>query len=222
MSRNKTPRIFLNTPFEELAHLTLFINFCPRSAIAKSTTHNQKTYAKRFIIPIKKLAGRITARITPYVGLQLAKTGPRDIPTNMLPSIHFLLLLFIRISFDFEEKPNLVEIFFHRFGKIVIIPKSIKITPENTFQTSGLTPIKRVEALSNREKPIIEIPKEVIMIYGFNLFCKSSTDAQSITGRSGNTQGANIVSTPAKIEIITKLIYFLYKLLLQSIRKYLK
>jgi hypothetical protein len=56
------------------------------------------------------------------------------------------------------------EIFFHKFGKKVKTQKSIKITPENIFQTIGSISIKTVLALSKRENTKTEKESEAMII----------------------------------------------------------
>lgn len=63
--------------------------------------------------------------------------------------------------------------FFHRFGKRVIIPKRIIIPPENIFQKRGSISIKNVVALRIRVKTMIEAASEPIIVYAFDLFSPS-------------------------------------------------
>jgi len=109
---------------------------------------------------------------------------------------------------DLSENHNFVDRVFHKLGKIVIIQNNIKITHENNFQTIGSTHIKIVVAFSNNENSIIDILSDSIIIYGLLLFDESVAHAHNITGKSGNTHGANIVSTPAKNDIISSVISF--------------
>jgi hypothetical protein len=109
---------------------------------------------------------------------------------------------------DLSESHIFVEKFFHKFGKIVIIQNSIKITQENNFQTIGSSHIKIVDTFNKSENITIEIAKENIIIYGLDLFFEFSTDAHNIIGKSGNTHGASIVSTHAKNDIINNVILF--------------
>jgi len=55
-----------------------------------------------------------------------------------------------------------------------------------------------VVAFSASEKIIIEIDNDAIIMYGLYLSVWFSTLAQRITGSNGNTQGANMVNTPAR------------------------
>jgi hypothetical protein len=108
------------------------MNFCPNNVIASIIIESPNTYATKFNIPVKKLAGRIIPRIIPYVGLQLENTGQSDIPTSILHFTHVLFADFARPALAFHE--NLPETFFHTFGNNVIIPKKNIITPEATFK----------------------------------------------------------------------------------------
>jgi len=205
---NSTHKIFLNNPLGLLAHFAFETNLCPSLAISSNTTASQRTYEIKLIIPTAKLAGRITARITAYVGLQLAKTGPSDIQSIIVQNNHFFWAFFQRASLDFHANHTFVEKFFQRFGNNVIIQKPINIPQLNDFQTIGSTHIRTVDAFSIREKNIIDILKAAIIIYGLYLSLESSTEAPSITGRSGNTHGAKIVSTPERNDTINNHIIF--------------
>lgn len=77
------------------------------------------------------------------------------------------------------------------------------IPPEKAFQKLGGTPIKTVLALSMREKSIIEILSDPMIISGILLFFPSSALAPITIGRSGKTHGAKTVSIPDK-KAITK------------------
>jgi hypothetical protein len=122
----------LKLPCGSEAHFNFEINFCPNKVIASITTESPNTYATRFNIPVKKLAGRMIPRIIPYVGLQLENTGHSDIPTSILHFTHVLLADFASPALAFPE--NLPEIFFQTLGNNVIIPKKNIITPEATFK----------------------------------------------------------------------------------------
>jgi hypothetical protein len=117
--------------------------------------------------------------------------------------IHFFCLLLCSSSFDFPENPSFVEIFFHRFGKIVIIPRATNTPPENDFQNDGGTSISIVLAFNKREKRIIEILNDQIITKGIFLFSPSSALAHKTIGSRGKTQGAKTVNIPDK-NAITK------------------
>ena len=65
---------------------------------------------------------------------------------------------------DLSENHNFVEIFFHKFGKIVITQNKINIIQENNFQIIGSTHINIVDAFSNNENIIIDTQSEIIII----------------------------------------------------------
>ncbi len=207
-AKNNTHSIFLKRPLGLLAHFAFDINLWPSLAIRSSTTASHRTYDTKLIIPTAKLAGRITASITAYVGLQLANTGPSDIPSIIVQNNHFFWAFFHKVSFDLPANQILVEKFFHKSGKIVIIQNAISIPPLNVFHTIGSTQIKAVDAFNIREKNIMETLRAAIIIYGLNLSFESSTEAPSITGKSGNTQGAKIVRTQDKNDTIRSHIIF--------------
>jgi len=99
--------------------------------------------------------------------------------------------------------------FFHRFGSTVIIPRAIIIPPEKPFQKLAGISIRSVDALSKREKRMIEILSEVMITTGIFLLFPSSALAPSIIGRSGSTQGANTVRTPDRNAITKRVIFLL-------------
>lgn len=96
--------------------------------------------------------------------------------------------------------------FFHRFGKIVIIPRAIIIHPENDFQKLGGTPISTVLAFKISENSIIDILSDPIITRGIFLLFPSSALAPSTIGKSGNTHGAKTVSTHERNAITSKVI----------------
>ena len=75
------------------------------------------------------------------------------------------------------------------------------------FHTIGSTHIRAVDAFNIREKNIIEILNEAITIYGLYLSFESSTEAPSITGKSGRTQGAKIVRIQERNDTINSDIF---------------
>ncbi len=85
---------------------------------------------------------------------------------------------------------------------MVIIQKIINITQEKIFHTIGSNHIKSVVALSNIENITIENIRDSIIIYGLYLSSGLVVLAQSITGKSGKTQGARIVKTQARNDTI--------------------
>jgi hypothetical protein len=76
----------------------------------------------------------------------------------------------------------------------------MRIPPEVYFQNELGISIKSVETLSKRVKITIDTASENVTIYGYHhLF--SVSDPARITGRTGRTHGARIVSIPAMNEI---------------------
>ena len=108
--------------------------------------------------------------------------------------------------FDLLENPSLVDRFFQRFGKIVMIPSAMISPPEKLFQKVGETQIKIVVAFSKSEKSIIEILSDPMMIRGIFLLFPSSALAPITIGRRGSTHGASTVSTPDKKAITSSVI----------------
>ena len=203
---NITQRIFLKTPFGSLAHFKFFINFCPNIAIASKMAASQSIYDIRETIPITIPAGRIIARISAYVGLQLLNTGPSASPIRTYFILPFFAVLLLRSLFELSENQSLVESVFQRFGNRVIIPSPMIRPPEKLFQNDGGTSIKIVEAFKRRENISIDILKDAIIIYGVYLFLSSSTLAHRMIGKIGSTHGARTVKTPDKNAIIISVI----------------
>lgn len=151
-------------------------------------------------------AGSIIARMRAYVGLQLLKTGPSANHINAYLAFHFFVLLLFKSWFDLLEKPSLVDRFFQRFGKIVIIQSAIIIPHEKAFQKLGGTPIRTVLTLSMSENNIIEILSDPMIISGIFLLFPSSALAHITIGSSGSTHGARTVKTHERNAIIKSVI----------------
>ena len=71
-------------------------------------------------------------------------------------------------------------------------------------------PIQRniVVAWTSRVKNIIERLSDAMIIYGRDFADKLFALAQSMTGKSGRTQGASIVKIPAKKDTMSKVILY--------------
>lgn len=144
------------------------------------------------------------------MGLQLLNTGQRDNQINIAHNIHFFSALFAKFLFELSD--IFQEIFFHKFGKIIIHQKNIKIPPLILFQIRGSTHKNKVEAFKSIEKIIIEMIRDRIIIYGLYLSLLSAILTHKITGKSGSTHGAKMVKTHAKNETnINVIIIFLLK-----------
>ena len=72
--------------------------------------------------------------------------------------------------------------------------------PENVSQKSCGTLIKREELFKSRVKTTILPARELVTITGFQRFVEPAV-LPIITGRSGRTQGARIVSPPARKDV---------------------
>jgi hypothetical protein len=101
----------------------------------------------------------------------------------------------------------LVEKFFHRSGKSVIIPKNIIISHEKVVNITGSKSNNSVLTFNNKVKTIIEILNAKIIIYGLYFSFGFSTELPSIIGNNGKTHGANTVKTPARKETNKIVIY---------------
>lgn len=73
----------------------------------------------------------------------------------------------------------------------------MSIPPERYFQKDDGMSIKRVETFRMMVNSVIESASESVMIYGYH-FPRSPTDPARMTGRTGSTQGASIVSAHAR------------------------
>lgn len=70
--------------------------------------------------------------------------------------------------------------------------------PDSIAQTEGLIPINAVEILSSMVKEINDTTKLAVMMYGRRLFeSELSKLPPTITGSSGNIQGAKTLNMPA-------------------------
>ena len=196
LQNSKIPNIFLNIPFGSAAHFIFATNFCPKTTINNITKHSPTIYATRLLNQVKKLTGKTCANINPYVGLQLEKTGQSETQTNILHQIHFFCDDFA--SAVFAEFENFPDIFFQIFGNKVIIQKNTIIIPDAIFKYFSGVQINNVVAFNNNVKTSTEKASERIIIYGLDLLSASPAEAHNITGKSGKTQGAKIVRTPAK------------------------
>jgi len=93
-----------------------------------------------------------------------------------------------------------------------MIPRAIISPPEKAFQKLGGTQISTVLALSKREKTIIEILSEAIIMSGIFFDFVSSALAPKTIGRSGRTHGARTVRTHERNAIARSVIvYIIYK-----------
>jgi hypothetical protein len=72
--------------------------------------------------------------------------------------------------------------------------------PERYFQKLCGIPTKRVDAFRSTVKRTTETASEEVTTYGYHR-CFSKRVPASITGRTGRTQGASIVSIPAMKEL---------------------
>jgi hypothetical protein len=70
------------------------------------------------------------------------------------------------------------------------------IIPETYTHTYDGIPRSKVEAFSNTVKRTIETASENVTIYGYHSL-SSPMDPARMSGRTGRTQGARIVSIPA-------------------------
>jgi hypothetical protein len=82
-----------------------------------------------------------------------------------------------------------------------MIQKKIMITQEAFVSVFVSIHESTVVAWTNIVNMIIETDKEAIIIYGLDLSSPAPALAPNITGKSGSTHGARIVSIQAKNEI---------------------
>ena len=101
-------------------------------------------------------------------------------------------------AFELFQKAKSHEIFFHMFGKSVIIPNPIISPHEKLFQNHDGTSISSVDHFNIIEKTRTDRLSDPIIISGVNLFLLSSALAPKIIGKRGKIHGARIVKTPEK------------------------
>lgn len=91
-------------------------------------------------------------------------------------------------------------------GQSSVMPNSTTTPPARIDQTSSGIPSSAVVVFSRSEKTMIETARLITIVRGCRSDRRSSsssplsTDPPTITGRSGRTQGAAAVSTPARKE----------------------
>lgn len=83
-----TQRILRNMPYGLLKKENLPIILRPKYTMSSSTNPRPIKYAKSPMSPTAKLAGKIVANKTVYVGLQLENTGPSAAPRPIGHQIH--------------------------------------------------------------------------------------------------------------------------------------
>ena len=76
-------------------------------------------------------------------------------------------------------------------------PRSMSIPPERYFQKLCGISIKSVDTFRSTVNNTTEIASEKVTKYGYH-FCFSQILPARTTGRTGRTQGASIVRTPAR------------------------
>jgi hypothetical protein len=96
---------------------------------------------------------------------------------------------------DFVCKPHFIVNHSQRFGNSVVIPKPINIDAVIPFQKVGCISMSTVDALSMIENANTESAKDP-MIIPIRLLLGCAAVLPSITGSTGSTQGARIVSIP--------------------------
>ena len=94
------------------------------------------------------------------------------------------------------------------FGKRVKIPRMRMTPPEKVVQKLCGMSIRSVEALRRSVNTITDTESEAMIVNAFAFLglVPSVPDAPITIGRSGSTQGARIVSTPAATESKKKVI----------------
>lgn len=199
-------KIFLNLLSGSDTTESFLTNFCQSNAIANNITANQSVYAHKLINHEVYSQAIIIDRIIQYVGLQLVKTGQSEAQSKILQVIHSFWFALCSSLLDLSENHILVVTFFHKFGNIVIIQNSNIMIHEACLRMSVHIHERTVVACTIIVKIIIERDSEPIIIYGLYLFVDDHADAHSIIGSKGKTQGASIVSIPAKKDIINKAI----------------
>ena len=147
-----------------------------------------------------KLTGKTVARINPYVGEQLANTGPSAAPIARSPAQPCFSPAFSNSLSELPLRFSFKEILFQILGNKVISPKKITIPPLIYFQTIGSILIKAVETFNNKVKITIDEANARVIRSGFSLELPE-TELPMMIGKSGNTQGARTVNIPEIYEV---------------------
>ncbi len=101
-------------------------------------------------------------------------------------------------------------IFDHSAGKHIPKPTSITTTPEKVDQNDCGIEMKIVVAFKSSVKSITDSESDpMTTIALLDIPFEPSSLAPITTGKSGSMHGANTVNTPAKIEMMKKIIYFI-------------
>src|ERR1041385_3504528 len=96
----------------------------------------------------------------------------------------------------------------HSVGKIMTMPKRIKMLPESVVQKDWGTCMKMELTFNRNVNRITETPSEIAIVYALlrSPSCPCAIEPPTMTGKSGSTQGASAVSTPATKEMKSKII----------------
>ena len=84
-------------------------------------------------------------------------------------------------------------------------PSARRIPPETYFQKDEGISMKRVVTFRSTVKSTIESASESVTRYGYH-FCFSVSDPARTMGRTGKTQGARMVSIPARNDAIKSVV----------------
>lgn len=127
-----------------------------------------------------------------YVGLQLENTGHRAAPRAIGHPIHSLWFADSREFWENLSMPVICINLVQTLGKMSVTEKSTRSHPAKYSQNDGSTSINIVDALRMIVKRNSETMREAMIIYGRFLLLPARLP-QSMTGRSGSTQGAKTV-----------------------------
>lgn len=194
------PRVFLNQPSDDDTSWRRWIKLLPHRITNNSILAIPNAYSDIDTKPLINDAGKITATINAYVGLQLLNTGHNEAPRSISQRVHHIFLDLESRLPDFVIHVQIATLS-QTWGNIITNPKHIKIIAEMFFQTWLLIPAQATLILSKRVNAMIEITNDhkIVKI----LFRESDSRLlPQMTGIIGKAQGARIVNIPAKNDII--------------------
>jgi len=187
----------LNRPFPSVAQCSFWIIALHPYVTSVRTKTNHIVYSITYNVPNAKLCGKTIPRSNAYVGEHVANIGPSEAPSNISQPIVPFCFALCAIPCTFCHH-SLFTILVHASGNNNVNPyKRIIVQDIDHQKLSGIV-INAVVALSSNVNITINTHADPIMTNGLYRFCEER-DPHIITGSTGSTQGAKIVSIPANI-----------------------
>ncbi len=177
-----------------------------QNATIPKTSTKPVIYASMFNKPVPKSTGSILLTNTINVGEQVLNSGhstAHKIISSLIP-FHEENLWLVWLVFLSNQVKCII---FHRnVGKSNVSPKSTNITADIVDNVSGYIPNWSTKNLMTRVNTSTDIANDSMIIPGRDFF-PSLMAHPIITGRSGSTQGAKMVSSHATNDSISRLIF---------------